>query len=389
MTKRIDRVEAREKLALRRDPYWHRVSQGRYIGFRKMTKGTSGTWLARAYDGSRYVYETLGDFATVVEKERYDAARKAAEAWFQHLDLGGSSQPFTVKAACESYIDKIKSEKSERAAHDAEGYLKRLGVLPTPDETGLDDIATVLLSRLNKTHMAGFRKRAVRRYPDRSSFNRAITPLRASLNLAHEDGKVGTDQAWLKALKPFPEVALGQQKERRRTLYIDRDQRRQLLEHATDEARPFLKSLAILPLRPGEVAQPKVEHFNYRERSLTLVGKTGKRVVPLSAEAVSHFKECAKDKLPSAWLVSRANGSQWKKEAWRDEVKDAAKAAKLPKATVAYTLRHSVITDLVVGGLDIFTVAKLAGTSVAIIEKHYGHLRGEHAREALEKLALG
>jgi integrase len=96
-----------------------------------------------------------------------------------------------------------------------------------------------------------------------------------------------------------------------------------------------------------------------------------------------------------AWLVSRADGSQWKKEAWRDEMKAAAKKAGLPRATVAYTLRHSLITELVKGDsnrgippLDIFTTAKLAGTSVRMIEKHYGHLQREHARSALEKLAL-
>jgi len=103
---------------------------------------------------------------------------------------------------------------------------------------------------------------------------------------------------------------------------------------------------------------------------------------------VTHFKACAKGKLPAAWLVARADGAQWKKEAWRDEIKAAARKAKLPQATVAYTLRHSVITDLVTGGLDLFTVAKLAGTSVVMIEKHYGHLQRELARAALEKLAM-
>ena len=55
---------------------------------------------------------------------------------------------------------------------------------------------------------------------------------------------------------------------------------------------------------------------------------------------------------------------------------------------MAYTLRHSAITDLVTGGLDLLTVAQLAGTSVAMIERHYGHLRGDHAAQALERLAL-
>ena len=60
----------------------------------------------------------------------------------------------------------------------------------------------------------------------------------------------------------------------------------------------------------------------------------------------------------------------------------------MPKATVAYSLRHSVITDLATGGLDLFHLAALAGTSVLMIQKHYGQVRGDHARAALKKLAL-
>ena len=45
-------------------------------------------------------------------------------------------------------------------------------------------------------------------------------------------------------------------------------------------------------------------------------------------------------------------------------------------------------TDLVHDGLDLLTVAQLSGTSVAMIEKHYGHLRSEVATEALARLAL-
>jgi site-specific recombinase XerD len=62
--------------------------------------------------------------------------------------------------------------------------------------------------------------------------------------------------------------------------------------------------------------------------------------------------------------------------------------AELPAETTAYTLRHSVISDLVHGGLDLLTVAQISGTSVAMIEKHYGHLRSDVAAEALARLAL-
>jgi len=53
-----------------------------------------------------------------------------------------------------------------------------------------------------------------------------------------------------------------------------------------------------------------------------------------------------------------------------------------------YTFRHSVITDLVHQGLDLLSVAQLAGTSVRMIEQHYGHLRATVALPALAALVI-
>jgi site-specific recombinase XerD len=69
-------------------------------------------------------------------------------------------------------------------------------------------------------------------------------------------------------------------------------------------------------------------------------------------------------------------------------VKTAAEAAELPIGATAYTLRHSTISDLVHDGLDLLTVAQISGTSVRMIEQHYGHLRGDVAASALAKLVL-
>ncbi|MCE4557378.1 hypothetical protein [Pelomonas cellulosilytica] len=87
-------------------------------------------------------------------------------------------------------------------------------------------------------------------------------------------------------------------------------------------------------------------------------------------------------------MFAQASGKAWNKDAWKKPMKAAAAAAGLPAGTVLYTLLHSTITDLVVGGLDLLTVAQLSGTCVEMIEKHYGHLRADHAAEALAKLAL-
>ena len=375
MGHRIERVEARARLEARREPYWQNLERGKQIGYRKLGKGGEGTWLARRFTGEGYESKPLGDFGALPERDRFGAAKRAAEEFFAHLDAGGTGKgSATVKETCAAYVSKLRLERSEGAADDAEARFRRL-----VDD---DPIGRVSLAKLAPRHLAEWKKRVLANGGSRGGFNRNATALRAALNLAKRRREVATDLAWAEELKPF-ERADG-----RRTLYLDRDERRRLLDETSEEARPFFEALTLVPLRPGELAALKVEDLDARHRALRVPsGKTGRREIPLGAAAFEHLKACAKGKLPGAWLVSRSDKSQWRKEAWRDEIKLAAKGAHLPAATVAYTLRHSTITDLVTAGVDIFTVAKLAGTSVAMIEKHYGHLQREHARAALEKLA--
>lgn len=100
------------------------------------------------------------------------------------------------------------------------------------------------------------------------------------------------------------------------------------------------------------------------------------------------FKTQVKGKLPAASIFACASGEAWNKDAWKHPIKDAVKAAGLPDAASAYTLRHSVITDLIRARLPILTVAQLFGTSVAMIEKHHGHLMRDDAEEALASIAI-
>lgn len=371
---KLDRVAERARLKPRRDPYWQRTTQGRYVGFRRMTTATPGTWLARYYDGQKYAYDTLGDFADKPAEERYDLAKGAAEAWFRQLDLGGSTDKVTLKAACEAYVENLKQENSEASATDAKGRFERL--------VYHDPIARIELAKLKRSHVDAWRTRALAAGGSKGSFNRNATTFRAALNLARKNDLVATDHAWREHLKPFENATT------RRTLYLDRAARRKLIQNSPAEVQPLLRTLALLPMRVGEVAALKVEHLDTRNKVLSVpAAKTKAREVPLGGEAFAHLKACAANKLPSAWLVARAEGSQWKKEAWRDMIREGVKAAKLPKASTAYTMRHSTITDLLTAGLDTMTVAKISGTSLLMIEKHYGHLRLEHARAALEKLA--
>jgi integrase len=222
------------------------------------------------------------------------------------------------------------------------------------------------------------------RVRSKASVNRDMTALRAALNHAHAEGKVTSTMAWEQELKPIKNAGVP------RTECLDRSQRRQLIEHAADDLARLLTGLSLLPLRPGALAALEVHHLHQREGTL-IIGKDkhGKdRKIKLPAETLTMLAAQTKDKLPTAPLFSRANGTPWNKDAWKKPIRKAAVAAGLSPNVTAYTLRHSTITDLVTGGLDLLTVAKLAGTSVAMIERHYGHLREDVAARALAQLVL-
>lgn len=391
----ITTVAGQSALPSRDAIYWHKLHAGQHLGLRK-TK-TAQTWYARAYDGKKQVRKALGAFDHLPPNERFSAASKTAEEWFKHLDAGGSTRGITVLEACERYVQALREEKGDASADAEAGYVRRF--------IAKDKIASIPVDKLVKAHVADWRKRMERKpvaQPKRGkrcrnkeplppprkrkpvSVNRNMVTLRAALNLAKADGFATTDLAWAQALKPIKGVA------NQRTLYLDRKQRKALIEALPDDAARFVRGLCELPLRPGALAALTVADYDARHKLLCIGhDKAGEgRYIPLPPVTAKLMAEEARGKLPAAPLFARWDGGAWTKDGWMKAIKEAVAAADLPAQTTAYTLRHSVITDLVVGGLDLHTVAKVSGTSVAMIEKYYGKLRQDVARDALAALAL-
>ncbi len=389
MATKIDTVASRNRLKPRREPYWHRISKGCYLGFRKMVSAGHGNWIGRAMQESsgKENYKALGDLSALPDHLRFDAAQKAAQAWFEHLGHGGTTQVATVSDACSRYVANLKATRNERAARDAEARLKNC-VLIHPK------LAATELAKLTPAQLEAWRK-ALKALPTRSggnrgqsrsdsTLNRDMTCLRAALNLAYLDGLLTTDFAWRSKLRPIKNA------DQRRELYLDRAQRLKFIEKSPADLAAFLRGLCQLPLRPGALANLKVGDFDQRLKVLKIgQDKSGRdRRLKLPDVTAQHFETAAQNKLPAAPLLSRAEGKAWNKDAWKWPIKMAAEAASLPAGTTAYTLRHSVISDLVHDGLDLLTVAQISGTSVAMIERHYGHLRSDVAAGALARLVL-
>lgn len=392
MAHRIDTVESRNKLKARRPPYWQKLSNGCHLGFRKMSAASEGSWIAQAYDTAtrKQTRKSLGSFDQLLPSQRFDAAKKAADAWLEHMGKGGSSETVTVKLACERYVTHVRADKGDKAADDIEARFRR--------HVYAEPISALDLPKLNRKHVDAWRrslvkrpvvinphaKKKVTRTRAPSTINRDMSALRAALNLAHDNGAVTSDMAWRVALRPIENADAS------RDVYLDRKQRTALLEASPPDLSTFLRGLATVPLRPGALAALTVANFDKRLKVLAIgKDKAGRdRKIKLPATTAQFFADQTKDKLPSAPLLARADGKHWNKDSWKKPVKAAAKAAGLDDTITAYALRHSSITDLVTGGLDLLTVAQLSGTSVAMIEKHYGHLRADHAAAALANLTL-
>ena len=391
----FSKVLERTKLKPRRDPYWPKLRAGCYLGYRKMTASSDGNWSARFLDESKsppkQAYKALGDFVDLPDHQRHDAAKKAAEEWFDHVGKGGASEPITVKEAWDRYIAKLKTAGKADAAAD---ITRRYNRWIKPDvKLAATPILKLTAGQVNdwrvklaETPAIPQNKKLISTKPrSASALNRDMAVFKTVLNLALEDGYATSDAPWRTKLKPVKNAT------KRRDCYLDLSQRRALIDNAQKDLAPLLRAMSLIPLRPGAVAALTVGSFDKRLGVLTVgKDKSGQdRKITLPSATAAFFTEQAKDKLPASPLFARFEGKEWNKDSWKYPFKDALVAAKLPANATAYTLRHSTITDLIaMHRLDTMTVAVLSGTSIAMIEKHYGHLLREHAAKALASLTL-
>ena len=382
----LSKVRERNSLGQRREPHWQRIRPGCFLGYRPSARESMGTWIARVYDEDCRCYrlKALGAFGWLAARDRFAEAKTEAEVFAATVESGGQADEKieTVEEACRRYA---------KSSTDAGGRFKRC--------VYSDPIAKVKLAKLRRHHLAEWRERLTdkpalvtrrlagdqvtrRRAP--SSINRDMAVLRAALNKVMAPGAPNTEAAWQEALKAIRNA------DRQRTLYLDRGQRRALLDQVCAEAGPFVRILCYLPLRPGAVAQLVVGDFDARTSELSIgKDKSGRpRRILLPDPAANVMRAQAIGKEADAPLLARSNGKPWDKETWKKPIAVAVGKASLPSGATAYTLRHSTITDLMNEGLPLLAVAQISDTSAEMIERHYGHLSRPAAAHALATLSL-
>jgi integrase len=115
------------------------------------------------------------------------------------------------------------------------------------------------------------------------------------------------------------------------------------------------------------------------------------RHITLNPEALAIFQRHCEGRRPEDKLFLNEDGRPWtvRNLAKRFErVKEVAKALGMPvrNEITIYDFRHLWISEALMAGNDVVTVARMAGTSIAMIERVYGHFSNQHLQQAQERL---
>lgn len=152
--------------------------------------------------------------------------------------------------------------------------------------------------------------------------------------------------------------------------------------------------------RTGELERAEVADFQAMTNQLVLGNhKTSRtqrdprpRYVTLNSEAVKIVARLSQGKSKTDRLFTTSDGKPWKRRSLPDRfvtIKEIANGSKLGKVRdhiTLYSFRHLWISEAMMAGNDVATVARMAGTSIAMIERTYGHFRNDHLHEAQARL---
>jgi integrase len=377
---RIDTPTARAKLAPRREPYWHKLQSFGYVGYRRSTDG--GSWVARWTTKERTKeYSALGTLEGIAAKDQFDKAGELAREWFRTRGAAPTG-PYTVADAIGDYVKDRRVHKSEAAAKDAEQRLNK-HLVPVLGSTRLDKLTMAAVARwLEGMVKESDDEDVVRR--SRDSANRVLSFAKAAFNLAWRRDLVGSDRAW-RRVKAFRDVGAA------RKVFLSPAQSKALVKAAAPDFRPLIESGLLTGARYGELIAARVKDLDTANMTLRLAGKTGTRDAFLSDAALRHFKKLAKGKLPNAYLHVRDDGEPWAKShqirRMRAAVTEANQTgAKIPVDCNFYSLRHTHISRALVAGVNIQVLAENCGTSVRMIEVHYGKFTATDRRAMLNRV---
>jgi integrase len=419
---------ARMRLTARAKPYWRLIAEGLHLGYRRSTVARrAGTWLCRRYLGDeRYEVHALGaaddfpDMHGATNVLRFDEAISAARGWAheradaERTARAGKVVP-TVRQAIEGYIARRRRKASPGSGQDAELRLSH-HVLRSP-------LAELSLDRLTREALDAWReglRRGGRAASDEPLASSTLARLLNDVRAALRAGAQGADLAKVGALvRDALRAPADPDRARAKQILPDAEVRR-IIEAAytqDDDFGALVLVLAATGCRLSQAARLTVADLQVdRERIMIPVSLKGRGqkhrdgiAVPLPADTLARLRPLiagrrAHELLLMRWHHRQVEGDKeagrlpaWTKDerrAWRFAAemvrpwRATLTTAQLPADLVPYCLRHSSIVRGLRAGLPVRLVAAAHDTSVAMIERHYGHFIVDASEDLLRRAAM-
>ena len=399
---RLENRAARDRLPRRAEPYWMLLNEGFHLGY---YRGKSvAKWVARHRPAGRaggYSKVTLGevdDFADAdgVRVLDYRQAQDAARAWLRTIEGGAAVKAsYTVGDALDDYIKAF-------AGKDLVNTKRRIEQFVRPA------LGAVKLSRLTAQHVRDFHNEransaarlrtrsgedqkyrplddADARRKRRATANRDLTVLKAALNQAYLNGRIGIDVAW-RVVKPFKGV------DGARLRYLADDEARRIVNAAGPEFRPIVQAALLTGARWGELRRVRVQDFDLKAATVVLQETKGaeSRICYLEAEGLSLFTAQGAGKSSKDLLFPAPGGKVWADSTQIRRMVDASDIGKVEPPASFHDLRRSYGARLARAGVPISVIAQALGhKDERITRKHYAHLSPSYVSQTVRQHAAG
>lgn len=395
----LDTVNGRAKLKPRSTPYYVRREKGLFIGLRVTPKGS--TWCARFQPKNGK--PQFCSFESVDDMTHAQAVRMV-DTWGQALRHGRpvARADRTIADVVHFYLDeklrKKPARKSDgRSAADLPEHLMRihlLGQSSTVSQVKYRGVSAPVFrkSAAFPVHPLAFRvasevieseiehwrdglKSAKGKPLSQGSVDRIVSILGAALNFAVKKRLIPNTVAveWKEPLK--------QKGGGKRERALEQGEIKKLLAGCQTQAFRDLCEVGVLTgARYSEIAGVRVKDWNDKRGLLTVDGKTGPRTFPVTDQARDVIRRLCKGKTPLAWLCPNNYGDQWRPSQQTSGMNRMRAVTGFGHDVSFYTLRHTFITHALTCAdpLPPLTVAEICGTSLQMIDQHYGHLIEEN-----------
>jgi integrase len=147
--------------------------------------------------------------------------------------------------------------------------------------------------------------------------------------------------------------------------------------------------------RTHELIRAKVGDFQRQARTIVLghhkrshtMREPTARTITLNAEAYAILERRCESRGPDLPIFYRPKtGKPMGRPDANQYFRTVRKRAAVRDSITIYSFRHLWISEMLMAGVDVLLVARMAGTSVAMIERVYGHFRNQSYQEAQARL---